>query len=73
MSALPGLLNAKQLTAELNLPSVKHVYRWHDEHGLPAYTVGRTLWFDPVAVAAWLERHRVGDVTPATRHLQRVV
>lgn len=36
------------------------VYGQVEEHHLPAFKVGRTLLFDPDAVTAWLDQHRIG-------------
>jgi excisionase family DNA binding protein len=63
---LPRLLTAEQLAQELGLPSKKHVYRWREEHGLPAYQVGRSLLFDVDVVREWLGGHRAAGAGGGT-------
>jgi hypothetical protein len=66
VTALPEVRSVDELGAEL-FPSWdatrrrKWLYRQHEERGLPAYKVGRSLMFDTAAVADWFARQRVGE------------
>lgn len=65
MNGLGRLLTAEQLADELGVTKRK-VYRWRDEHGLPATSVGRSLYFRSSDVAAWLTANRAGDAPAVT-------
>ena len=54
----PELRTPAEFAAEIGLPSKRHVYRWIEEHGCPAYRVGRAIYLNPVEVAQWLDRTR---------------
>ncbi len=54
------LLSATDLAVTLGM-SRRWVYAQVEEHGLPAYKLGRTLLFEPSAVEHWLSEHRVGE------------
>jgi excisionase family DNA binding protein len=54
------LIGADELARRLGKDR-RAVYRLVEDHGLPAYRLGRSLAFDPEAVDAWLGRRRVGD------------
>ena len=59
---LPELRDIKEIGAEL-LPHwdearrKRWIYRAVEEKGMPAVKLGRSLLFDPAAVAAWLAAH----------------
>lgn len=54
------LLATAELAETLGM-STRWVYSQVEEHGLPAFKLGRTLLFDPDAVGRWLDAHRVGN------------
>jgi excisionase family DNA binding protein len=58
MTTLPHLVSAGDLAETLG-QSKKWVYRQHEERGLPAFKLGRSLLFDASDVLAWLEQQRV--------------
>lgn len=59
--ALGGrLLSADELGKRLGT-SRRWVYRMHEEHGLPAVQLGRSLLFQEAAAGAWLASKRAGD------------
>lgn len=62
---LAELLTADELGAELRpkwdaAKRRRWIYRQHEERGLPAYKVGRSLMFESAAVTAWLADQRRG-------------
>jgi excisionase family DNA binding protein len=59
-TGLDRLLSATELAHLLGL-TPRWVYAQVEEHGLPAYKVGRTLLFEALAVRRWLETRRIGD------------
>jgi excisionase family DNA binding protein len=55
----PELLNADEQAARLGV-SRKKLYRLAAEHGLPVTRIGRSVYFRPSLVAAWLDEHTTG-------------
>lgn len=53
------LLSAEQLARLLGRPR-RWIYAQVEEHGLPAYKIGKSLAFEMSAVRAWLDACRVG-------------
>ena len=54
-AALPALLDQRHLAERLQITE-RHVRRLVAERRIPFVKVGRFVRFDPVAVAAWLDR-----------------
>jgi excisionase family DNA binding protein len=57
------LLNVEQLAEALGM-SKRWIYEQVENHGLPAYKLGRSLAFELPAVRAWLAKRRIGDWPP---------
>jgi excisionase family DNA binding protein len=57
--ALPELLTADELAARIHR-SRRWIYRQADEREMPAIRVGRAMYFDAAAVAAWIDKQRIG-------------
>ncbi len=53
------LWNAKTLVDRTGLfSSIKHLYVTHKRIGIPYYKLAEKLWFDPVEVDEWIQKHR---------------
>jgi len=57
-----ALLDAARLADCLGVTK-RWVYAQVEEHGLPAYKIGKSLAFEMTAVRAWLAAHRIGEWT----------
>jgi hypothetical protein len=57
-----GLLNLRQLSAEIGIPA-RALQRLYLKRAIPVYKLGhRSVFFDPVAVLAALERYKIREV-----------
>lgn len=63
------LLTLHQVAVLLGLPGARSLVarrrQLEEEHGFPPPVPGLGLRWDPVAIDAWLARHRPAEATPA--------